>query len=170
MSGDVDDGLFSIRAGDVTGSRLCLRGIGPLGRGSSSLPPRIMVFVSQKIKHGKAPIAIDFDGVIHAYSKGFDDGTIYDGPTDGASRAIAELKKKYYIYIYSQRSGTPEGIKAVKDYLLKYDIPFDEISATKPPAKFFIDDKAIRFRNWKQTIKDVADFEKELELISKPQL
>ena len=121
-----------------------------------------MVFVSKKITHDRPPIAIDFDGVIHGYSKGFDDGTIYDGPTEDVAETITELKKKYYIYIHSQRTGTPEGIEAIRDYLLKYNIPFDEISATKPPAKFFIDDKAIRFKNWKQTVKDLADFEKEL--------
>jgi hypothetical protein len=121
-----------------------------------------MVFISQKIHHDRTPIAIDFDGVIHAYSKGFYDGTIYDGPTQGVVEALTTLIKKYYIYIYSQRSFVPEGKRAIEEYLKEYAIPFDEIYAGKPAAKFYIDDRAIRFKNWDQTLSDLSDFEKEL--------
>lgn len=122
-----------------------------------------MVFVSKKITHDRTPISVDFDGVIHGYSKGFDDGSIYDEPVEGVVEALENLKKKYYIYVNSQRSGTPEGKKAIEDYLIKYGIPFDEVSLTKPPAKFYIDDRAIRFKNWEQTVKDLEDFEVEFK-------
>lgn len=122
-----------------------------------------MVFTSKKITHDRPPIAVDFDGVIHAYSKGFHDGTIYDTPTEGVKEAMENLKKKYYVYVNSQRSGTLEGKKVIEDYLIRYGIPFDEVSTTKPAAKFYIDDKGIRFKNWNQTIKDLEEFEKELK-------
>ena len=38
-------------------------------------------------------IAIDFDGVIHKNSKGFQDGTIYDDPIPGVKRALSYLSK-----------------------------------------------------------------------------
>ena len=120
-----------------------------------------MVFVSKKIKHDRTPIAVDFDGVIHAYTKGFYDGSIYDGPVHGVSEALKKLKERYFIYIYSQRNGTAEGRGAVEEFLKKYNVPFDAISVSKPVAKFYIDDRAIRFKNWEQTINDIAEFETE---------
>lgn len=36
-------------------------------------------------------ICLDFDGVIHEYSKGWDDGTIYDPPVPGAFDAIKKM-------------------------------------------------------------------------------
>ena len=43
-------------------------------------------------------IAIDFDGVIHKYSKGWHDGTIYDKANEGAFEFIRELMKKRVKY------------------------------------------------------------------------
>jgi hypothetical protein len=50
-------------------------------------------------------IAIDFDGVIHKYSKGWQDGKCYDQPIDGCFEAIQELfKQGYSVFIFSTRS------------------------------------------------------------------
>ena len=55
-------------------------------------------------------VAIDFDGVIHQYSKGWQDGTIYDPPVDGAIAAINSLlKEDYSVFIFSTRP--PKQIK-----------------------------------------------------------
>ena len=40
----------------------------------------------------KKSISIDFDRVIHKYSEGWKDGTIYDEPVDGAIEAIKRLQ------------------------------------------------------------------------------
>ncbi len=40
-------------------------------------------------------IAVDFDGVIHRYSKGWHDGTIYDPPMDGCYDAMNQLKERF---------------------------------------------------------------------------
>lgn len=49
-------------------------------------------------------LAIDFDGVIHAYSKGWHDGTIYDEPLPGAFETIKKLMDDgYCVYILSTR-------------------------------------------------------------------
>ena len=120
------------------------------------------MYKSKHIKHPRRPICIDFDGVIHTYRKGFQDGTIYDKPNPGTRAALTKLKKKYYIYVFSYRTGHEAGKRAVEKYLKKYKIPYDKVSSTKPPAAFYIDDRAIRFKNWEQTRRDLVSFEKEL--------
>lgn len=55
-------------------------------------------------------IAIDFDGVIHKYSKGWKDGTCYDEPVEGAFESIQYLiSKGYSVFIFSTRK--PKAIK-----------------------------------------------------------
>jgi len=115
----------------------------------------LKLYRTKKLKFPRPPICIDFDGVIHAYRKGFDDGSIYDIPVKGAREAMAALKKKYYVQVCSSRTRTRAGKVAVEAYLKKYKIPFDVVTSYKPPAKFYIDDRALRFENWKQTLKAV---------------
>lgn len=55
-------------------------------------------------KHTKT-IAIDFDGVIHAYSKGWQDGKIYDEPVHNSIVSINDLLRVgYSVFIFSTRS------------------------------------------------------------------
>ena len=48
-------------------------------------------------------VAIDFDGVIHDFSKGWHDGTCYGDPLPGSLNAIKELSKDYNIIIFTAR-------------------------------------------------------------------
>lgn len=48
-------------------------------------------------------IAIDFDGVIHDYPKGWHDGSIYGSMMPGAAEALDELMKKYCVFIFTAR-------------------------------------------------------------------
>jgi len=110
-------------------------------------------------------IAVDFDGVLHGYNKGWQDGTIYDGPVDGAAQAMAALQAfGYYIVIYSTRchdrtvNGELQHNQAaeVEAWLKKHEIPFDEIwtEPGKPLCKLFVDDNAYRFdpqSGWRRT-------------------
>jgi hypothetical protein len=48
-------------------------------------------------------IAVDFDGVLHAYSKGWHDGTIYDPPIDGALDALLALMEQHAVFIFTTR-------------------------------------------------------------------
>lgn len=55
-------------------------------------------------------IAIDFDGVIHQYSKGWQRGQCYDPPVNGVFESIQHLMKKgYSVFIFSTRK--PKQIK-----------------------------------------------------------
>lgn len=50
-------------------------------------------------------IAIDFDGVIHKYSKGWQDGSIYDGPVENVFESIKCLfDAGYSVFVFSTRN------------------------------------------------------------------
>ena len=110
-------------------------------------------------------VGIDFDGVIHKCSKGFYDGTVYDPPIDGAKEALKALSEKYVIVVYSAkaRSDRPlvdgkTGVELIWDWLKvhKMDAYVKEVTAEKPRAVFYIDDKAVRFNgSWSETFQDL---------------
>ena len=88
---------------------------------------------------------VDFDGVIHAYSLGWHDGTCYDLPVPGARAALLELVDAgYRIVVFTSRSN----IQAVADWLCGFKIPFHDVTNKKVPALAYIDDRAVRFTNW----------------------
>lgn len=106
-------------------------------------------------------LAIDFDGTICKYQP-FGDGIIYQEPNEGAADIIQKLKDNgWKIIIFTCRAreewrdkdGIHYGISSIFDWCRKFDIPFDEITAEKPIATAYIDDRAIRFTNW-QDIKN----------------
>ncbi len=103
-------------------------------------------------------ICIDFDGVIHRYSKGWCEGVIYDGVTDGFIEWADIAREKFKLVIYSSRSKTGDGITAMRDWLhsrieeayakntgLAISISDFEFAHEKPPAFLTIDDRAICF-------------------------
>lgn len=92
----------------------------------------------------KKTLAIDFDGVLHAYTKGWQDGSIYDGPTEGASEMMKHLQRAGFTLVVLT---TRTDHDAVKLWLIKHDIPFDDVTNIKVPAIAYIDDRAIRFTN-----------------------
>lgn len=112
------------------------------------------------IKKGPKTLCIDFDGVIHNYSKGFQDGTLYDGPSDGLKSALEKLVKKYRLICWTARLNDPHSKATKKDiinWLKKYDVYkyFDGISGTKIPALAYIDDHGIHHTSWKDTMKQL---------------
>ena len=99
---------------------------------------------------GKLTACVDFDGVIHGYSKGFHDGTIYDPPIMGTSLGLQRLHNEYKVVVLSARARTPGMIEEMWDYLRIYQLDefVDEITNVKPPATVYIDDRAITFIDW----------------------
>jgi ribonucleotide monophosphatase NagD (HAD superfamily) len=106
-------------------------------------------------------IAIDFDGVIHEF-KGWGDGTCYGKPLEGALEAIKLLSKKYNVIIFTAKSKPNRplvegktGTELVWEWLKKHNIDqyIKEVTAEKPRACLYIDDKGFRFINWIDTLK-----------------
>lgn len=110
-------------------------------------------------------IAIDFDGVLHNFNKGYYDGTCYGEPIDGSLDALKILSEKYNIIIFSSKC-LPDrpivngltGREHIIGWLQKYDVLkyVKDITHIKPRAKYYIDDKAIEFKNnWSVILKNL---------------
>jgi hypothetical protein len=103
----------------------------------------------------KPILCIDFDGVIHGYSKGWQDGSIYDPIVPGFLPWAEQAQKQFRLVIYSSRSASEAGRLAMGNWLAEQlrrwhgePIAF-EMAAEKPPAFLTIDDRAICFQgNW----------------------
>lgn len=107
-------------------------------------------------------LAIDFDGVVHTFDKGWHDGTCYGDPIQGSLESIKKLSEKYNIIIFSAkvRPDRPlvdgkTGKELVDEWLVKHGIRdlVSEITHEKPRAKYYIDDKALEFKdNWDEIL------------------
>jgi len=114
-------------------------------------------------------IAIDFDGVIHAYSRGWQGGQLYDPPVEGTREALTKLREKgWKIYIFSTRTNKiyhkneqPTQEEQMKNYLNEHGIPFDKIwNFGKPMADVYLDDRALTFRgNWSEALHEIENFQ-----------
>lgn len=106
----------------------------------------------------KKTLAIDFDGVIHKYSKGWNDGSVYDEPMPGAFEGIQRLQENgYSVFIHSTRPApqivewlSSHGVAAteVPEDTLFWNSPMIGVTNRKLPAIAYIDDRAVRFHNW----------------------
>ena len=105
-------------------------------------------------------IVFDFDGVIHKYSKGWQDGSIYDEPVPGIKEVINELHKDYDIYVVTTRARDLGQQTAVENYLKDHGIEYDCVTSIKVPADVYIDDRAICFdpENVSNLVKQVKSF------------
>lgn len=95
----------------------------------------------------KQTVVFDFDGVIHSYTSGWKGETVIpDPPVPGIKEAIDEIRAAgYEVVIVSTRTSTPAGYQAVRIWLDQHGIVVDGVSAEKPPAIVYIDDRAICF-------------------------
>jgi len=109
-------------------------------------------------------IAVDFDGVIHKNSKGYHDGTIYDEPVEGVREALEKLSEKYTVIIYTAKARRDRGlvngmsgVQLVWDWLKEHDLSkyVSKVTAEKPRAVAYIDDKGIRFDNWNNVLSQI---------------
>ena len=112
-------------------------------------------------------VAIDFDGVIHDFSKGWHDGTCYGEPLPGSLEAIKTLSKEYNIIIFTAKVkpsrplvNGKNGKQLVTEWLRDHGVLefIDEITCEKPRAQVYIDDKGYHFKNWNDTFGEIKDF------------
>ena len=125
-------------------------------------------------------VAVDFDGVIHAYSRGWQDGSIYDEPLPGAFEAIRALMDQgIAVFVHTTRdpyqveqwidekSAEPDRagrISCLIDNGEGHAEFWNEVGALlitrrKYPAIVYIDDRGLRFESWEQALEDLEDLE-----------
>ena len=107
----------------------------------------------------KPIICIDFDGVIHSYERGWQDGSIYGSVVPGFFEWVERVRDHFKLVIYSSRSKSDDGVIAMGQWLHEQrnkwiaeggkrnpTEPLEmEFAHEKPPAFLTIDDRAIRF-------------------------
>lgn len=130
-------------------------------------------------------LCIDFDGVVHQYSKGWKGvEVVYDPPVDGAIPAMYKLLNNgFTLAIHSARSSQSGGIEAMRTWLKRWDVKYrreivklthlpvkdlhplliDKITfpQNKPAAKMYLDDRAMRFdgpESWSKVAGVLTDF------------
>ena len=107
-------------------------------------------------------VAVDLDGTLASYEKGFDPNNIED-PRPGAQRAMKEFQRRgFRIIIFTTRGDK----QLVKDWLHEHDIPYDYVNENpdQPPdasgkviADVYIDDRAVDgSQSWSKTVEQTV--------------
>lgn len=118
-------------------------------------------------------ICLDLDGVVCELKQ---PGQSYAevAPLPGAVEKIRALREAgHTIILQTARhmktcQGNPGLVlarqgKVTLDWLEKHQVPFDEIHFGKPWAHIYIDDNALRFRNWDEILGDGSNLPKNHE-------
>lgn len=96
-------------------------------------------------------IGVDFDGVIHSYSSGWQgDDSAPDPPVAGAIDWLNEITHDYDVAINSCRNSEVSGQVTVYNYLVENGVSpramgCITIPVEKPNAELYLDDRAWRF-------------------------
>lgn len=117
-------------------------------------------------------VALDLDGVLHAYSRGWHDGTIYDGPAPGALDAVRELMADYAVYVLTTRDphitatwieeqlGIPTLIDPGGNGRFWNDRGMLLVTNRKLPAIAYVDDRGVHHTgDWAATIAAVKELD-----------
>lgn len=110
-----------------------------------------------------ATVAVDFDGVLHQYKTPInfkEKHVIHDSPVKGACEWVQSLvNANIRVIVFTCRARSVEGLCAVKAWLDIHDFPPLEVTATKPVAKIYVDDRAWHFNGQElPTVKDIRLF------------
>jgi phosphoglycolate phosphatase-like HAD superfamily hydrolase len=101
-------------------------------------------------------LAIDYDGVIHDRANPVE-GRKLGPPLPGAVEALDDLHAAgHTIIVHTLMATTPSGTRVVEDWLDYYGIEHHGVTAIKPAADFYIDDKAIRHTSWPDTLQQIG--------------
>ncbi|MFB7736157.1 hypothetical protein ACFC08_17585 [Streptomyces sp. NPDC056112] len=117
-------------------------------------------------------VAVDFDGVLHSYELGWGDGSIYGDWKPGAVVALDQLMDQYAVFVHTTRNARQVARWIERSSGYGFDcttrLPRTWYGRRKPfwntqglllvtdrklPAVAYIDDRAIRFEDWWQSLR-----------------
>lgn len=101
-------------------------------------------------------IACDFDNVIHDQKNPIPVRRM-GGVIEGTEDALRKLKRKGHTIIVHTVWGDEKGKQTIADFMKYYHLPYDSITNEKPRADCYLDDKAVRFTNWNQSLNDILN-------------
>lgn len=119
-------------------------------------------------------IAVDFDGVIHSYDKGWQNGRIYGKEIDGAFLSLDLMLIHDSVFIHTARNPTQVSrwIEKESNHTLECTTWCPRtwygkrknfwntrgillVTNYKYPAKMYIDDRAYKFETWGNPLADI---------------
>lgn len=99
-------------------------------------------------------LAIDFDGVIHDNEHPIE-GRRMGPPIFGAKESLDFYRKTgHTIHVYT--IWQPESHHVIMDWMDYYHIPFDLVTNRKQHADVYVDNKAVNFDEWQETMERIA--------------
>ncbi len=98
-------------------------------------------------------IMVDLDGVLCTEEQ-FHDRPLAE-PIAGAREALEKLRAAGYIIVIYSARGWGE-YRVTKHWLDQHGFTYDGIQLGKPVADVWIDDRAVRFTNWGDTLKQLG--------------
>lgn len=120
-------------------------------------------------------VAVDFDGVLHSYEKGWHDGSIYGDWKPGAAAALTQLMKRYAVFIHTTRNArqvarwiermSGHGIECTTHLPRTWwgrrrpfwnELGVLLVTDRKLPAVAYVDDRAVRFVTWHDALTAVG--------------
>lgn len=97
----------------------------------------------------KPILVLDFDGVLHSYSSGWQGPDVAaDDPVPGAIEFCQEAIRSFDLWVVSSRCGQPGGTQCILDWLAKWHFPmgmYVSDNGSKPAAFLTLDDRAMTF-------------------------
>jgi len=116
-------------------------------------------------------VALDFDGVMHGYSRGWQGGVIYDPPVPGTAQAVQTIMDAEATFVQTARENLHDvvewierelGIPAIADSPVTARTFWNDrgillVTNKKYPARAYLDDRAVYFGSggWAQALADL---------------